>query len=211
MLVFGSVVLAVAGNVLVARRYGRRVMSWAVPTENKHSSFVKREMYKEYWDPAFKRARWESYFSAVAEEERQQAERIYAWMMEEREREALREKLHRFYHEKVDDQTWQGFSAEDFFGAQFGEEGRKGFRRRAGARRVEALKTLELSSNPLEELKEETVKEAFRRKALACHPDRVSPEQRAKSSQEFKKVNAAFTFLMEEVVEGRKREEEDDW
>lgn len=38
--------------------------------------------------------------------------------------------------------------------------------------RVEALKTLELSSNPLEELKEETVKEAFRRKALACHPDR---------------------------------------
>ncbi|EKU21260.1 hypothetical protein NGA_0399500 [Nannochloropsis gaditana CCMP526] len=106
-------------------------MSWAVPTENKHSSFVKREMYKEYWDPAFKRARWESYFSAAAEEERQQAERIYAWM-------------------------WQGFSAEDFFGAQFGEEGRKGFRRRAGARRVEALKTLELSSNPLEELKEET-------------------------------------------------------
>lgn len=46
MLVFGSVVLAVAGNVLVARRYGRRVMSWAVSTENKHSSFVKREMYK---------------------------------------------------------------------------------------------------------------------------------------------------------------------
>ena len=28
---FGGVVLAVAANVLVARRYGKRVMSWAVP------------------------------------------------------------------------------------------------------------------------------------------------------------------------------------
>ena len=51
-------------------------------------------------------ARWEAYFTAAAEEERKEAERLYQWMMGEREKENLREKLHRFYHEKVDDETY---------------------------------------------------------------------------------------------------------
>ncbi len=115
MLIFGGVVLGVAANVLVARKYGKRVMNWAVPTENKANQYVRRELYKgmgrwvsgwvadrldgepvdgqsmylithppthliEFWDPAYKRARWEAYFNAAAEEERKQAERLYAWM-----------------------------------------------------------------------------------------------------------------------------------
>ncbi|GAB5037386.1 heat shock protein [Nannochloropsis oceanica] len=177
MMFFGGVLLAVAGNVLVARRYGKRVMSWAVPKQNKHNAYAKRELYKEYWDPVLKRARWEAYFSAAAEEERQQAERLYAWMMEEREREELREKLHRFYHEKADEHTVLG-----------------------------------LSPRPEEaDVKEEELKEAFRRKAMECHPDRAPPEERVKSSQKFKEVNSAFTLLMETAVLARRREEEEDW
>ncbi|KAM3570028.1 hypothetical protein VYU27_007892 [Nannochloropsis oceanica] len=210
MMFFGGVLLAVAGNVLVARRYGKRVMSWAVPKQNKHNAYAKRELYKEYWDPVLKRARWEAYFSAAAEEERQQAERLYAWMMEEREREELREKLHRFYHEKADEHTWQGFSAEDFFG---GEEHRRGWqRRRGGEGRAKALRVLGLSPRPEEaDVKEEELKEAFRRKAMECHPDRAPPEERVKSSQKFKEVNSAFTLLMETAVLARRREEEEDW
>ena len=36
---------------------------------------------------ASRRARWEAYFTAAAEEERREAERLYQWMMHEREKE----------------------------------------------------------------------------------------------------------------------------
>lgn len=54
-------------------------------------------------------ARWEAYFTAAAEEEKREAERVYQWMMHEREREELKAKLHRFYHERVDQHTWDGY------------------------------------------------------------------------------------------------------
>jgi hypothetical protein len=42
---------------LVAKRYGKRVMAWAVPKENRRSQFVERNLYEEYWDPALKYVR----------------------------------------------------------------------------------------------------------------------------------------------------------
>lgn len=38
----------------MAKRYGKRVMAWAVPKENKHNQFVDRSMYAEFWDPGLK-------------------------------------------------------------------------------------------------------------------------------------------------------------
>ena len=40
---------------------------------------------------------------------------------------------------------------------------------------------------------------------------RAPPEDRLKSSQKFKEVNNALTFLMETVVLARRRDEEEDW
>jgi hypothetical protein len=56
-----------------------------------------------------RQARWEAYFTAAAEEEKREAERLYQWMMHEREKEELKAKLHRFYHERVDQHTWEGW------------------------------------------------------------------------------------------------------
>lgn len=51
---FAGLCAAVAGNVLVARRYGARVMAWTVPKEARYNQYEKRTLYQEYWHPEMK-------------------------------------------------------------------------------------------------------------------------------------------------------------